>query len=79
LRPHQLDPDSQDWVRALPGTGTQREAALARLHEMLLPVARAELQRRGGQLRIAVLGSSPPARQSGGIWPAPCGARWMSS
>jgi RNA polymerase sigma-70 factor (ECF subfamily) len=50
--PHQLDPGSQEWVRALTGTGAQREAALARLHEMLLRIARAELQRRGGQLRI---------------------------
>ena len=47
-----LDPDSQRWVRSLTGTGEQRETALARLHEMLLRIARSELRRRGGQLRI---------------------------
>jgi RNA polymerase sigma-70 factor (ECF subfamily) len=52
LPPHQFDPGSQEWVQALTGTRAQREAALARLHEMLLRIARAELQRRGGQLRI---------------------------
>jgi RNA polymerase sigma-70 factor (ECF subfamily) len=52
LPPRQLDPGSQEWVQALTGTGAQREAALARLHEMLLRIARSELQRRGGQLQI---------------------------
>jgi RNA polymerase sigma-70 factor, ECF subfamily len=50
--PSGLDPDSQRWVRSLTSTGEQRETALARLHEMLLRIARSELRRRGGQLRI---------------------------
>ena len=50
--PQRLDPDSRQWVRALSGTGPQREAGLARLHELLLRIARAELQRRNGQFRI---------------------------
>jgi RNA polymerase sigma-70 factor, ECF subfamily len=50
--PQRLDPDSRQWVRVLSGTGPQREAGLARLHELLLRIARAELQRRNGQFRI---------------------------
>jgi len=50
--PPRLDPDSRQWVRVLSGTGPQREAGLARLHELLLRIARAELQRRSGQFRI---------------------------
>ena len=50
--PPRLDPDSRQWVRVLSGTGSQREAGLARLHELLLRIARAELQRRSGQFRI---------------------------
>jgi RNA polymerase sigma-70 factor (ECF subfamily) len=48
-----LDPESAEWVRALAGTGSQREAAAARLHEMLLRIARAEVQRRGPRIRLA--------------------------
>jgi RNA polymerase sigma-70 factor, ECF subfamily len=47
-----LDPESAGWLGALAGTGPQREAALARLHEMLLRIARAECGRRGPRLRI---------------------------
>jgi RNA polymerase sigma-70 factor, ECF subfamily len=50
--PPRLDPDSGQWIRVLSGTGPQREAGLTRLHELLLRIARAELQRRRGQLRI---------------------------
>src|ERR1700722_6167083 len=50
--PPRLDPDSGQWVRVLSGTGPQREAGLARLHELLLRIARAELQRRRGQFRV---------------------------
>ena len=50
--PPRSDPDSEQWVRVLSGTGPQREAALVRLHELLLRIARAELQRRSGQFRI---------------------------
>ncbi len=48
-----LDPDSAGWVSALTATGTQREAGLARLHELLLRIARGEANRRGAQLRLA--------------------------
>jgi RNA polymerase sigma-70 factor (ECF subfamily) len=51
--PSRLDPDSAQWVQLLSGTGPQREAALARLHDTLLRIARTELQRRGGRLRVA--------------------------
>jgi RNA polymerase sigma-70 factor (ECF subfamily) len=47
------DADSEQWIRALSGIGAQREAGLARLHEMLLRIARGELRRRGAQLQIA--------------------------
>jgi RNA polymerase sigma-70 factor (ECF subfamily) len=47
-----FDPDSDQWVRVLSGPGPQREAALARLHGLLLRIANGELQRRGGQFRI---------------------------
>ena len=50
--PPRLDTDSGGWIRVLSGTGLQREAGLARLHELLLRIARAELQRRSGQFRI---------------------------
>jgi len=47
-----LDPESAEWVRVLAGTGPLREAALARLHEMLVRIARGEVRRRGPRLRI---------------------------
>jgi RNA polymerase sigma-70 factor, ECF subfamily len=50
--PADLDADSAIWVRSLTGPAERREAALARLHEMLLRIAHRELRRRGGQLRI---------------------------
>ena len=50
--PVDLDADSATWVRSLTGPPEQREAALARLHEMLLRIAHSELRRRSGQLRI---------------------------
>jgi RNA polymerase sigma-70 factor (ECF subfamily) len=53
LGPPRLDPESAEWVRALGGTGAQREAVLARLHELLLRIALGEVRRRGGQLRIS--------------------------
>jgi len=48
-----LDPESAEWVRALGDSGAAREAALARLHEVLLRIALGEMRRRGGQLRIS--------------------------
>ena len=42
-----------DWVIALQSPGTERDDAMARLHETLLRVARSELHRRHGQLNVA--------------------------
>ena len=50
--PPRFDPSSEQWVEMLSGTGSQQEAALERLHDLLLRIARSELQRRAGQLRI---------------------------
>src|SRR5690349_15094811 len=47
------DAESAAWVRALSAGGAGRDDAAARLHAALLRVARAELARRGGQLRIS--------------------------
>jgi RNA polymerase sigma-70 factor (ECF subfamily) len=47
-----LDAESVEWLRVLAGSGPRQEAALARLHEMLVRVARAEVRRRGPRLRI---------------------------
>jgi RNA polymerase sigma-70 factor, ECF subfamily len=47
-----IDPESAEWLGALAGQGPQREAALARLHEMLLRIAHRECRRRGPRLRI---------------------------
>jgi RNA polymerase sigma-70 factor, ECF subfamily len=47
-----LDPESAEWVRSLTGTPAEREAAAARLHEVLLRIARSETRRRG-DLRIS--------------------------
>src|SRR5712691_8382761 len=47
-----LDEESREWLRCLAGTGrdcrgtVERRQALARLHDLLLRAARAELQRR---------------------------------
>jgi RNA polymerase sigma-70 factor, ECF subfamily len=48
----ELDPDSEQWIQMLSGAGLQREEGLARLHALLLRVARGEMRRRGGRLRI---------------------------
>jgi RNA polymerase sigma-70 factor (ECF subfamily) len=50
--PPVLDPDSAEWVRTLTSFGAEREAALARLHELLLRIARRETHRRSSQLRV---------------------------
>jgi RNA polymerase sigma-70 factor, ECF subfamily len=50
--PPRFDPGADPWVQMLSGAGPQREAGLADLHDLLLRIARGELQRRGGQLRI---------------------------
>jgi RNA polymerase sigma-70 factor (ECF subfamily) len=52
VTPPQLDPASAEWVRTLTGLGTERDAALGRLHELLLRIARRETRRRSEQLQI---------------------------
>jgi len=47
-----LDPESAEWCRVLSGTGPRREAALARLHGMLVRIARSEVRRRAPRLHI---------------------------
>src|SRR5215472_7011625 len=47
-----VDPESAEWLGALAGRGARQEAALARLHEMLLRIAQRECRRRGPRLRI---------------------------
>lgn len=47
-----LDAQSGEWLRALAGTGAEREAAVGRLHGLLLRVARNEVRRRGVHLRV---------------------------
>jgi RNA polymerase sigma-70 factor, ECF subfamily len=51
---HALDADSLAWMTALAQTDArERRAAEARLHDMLLRVARGELSRRSSSLRIS--------------------------
>jgi RNA polymerase sigma-70 factor (ECF subfamily) len=45
------DPESVEWLQAL--TGVHPHAAQARLHTLLLRIARSEVQRRSGQLRVS--------------------------
>jgi RNA polymerase sigma-70 factor (ECF subfamily) len=40
------DPESREWVAALSAAGPEREAAVGRLHELLLRAAHFELRRR---------------------------------
>jgi RNA polymerase sigma-70 factor, ECF subfamily len=47
-----VDSESAEWLGALASSGAQREAALGRLHEMLLRVAQRECRRRGPRLRV---------------------------
>ena len=43
---HALDDESRDWLEALTDTGATREAAIERLHALLLRAARFEVARR---------------------------------
>jgi RNA polymerase sigma-70 factor (ECF subfamily) len=49
LERRSLDIESAQWIRDLTDGGLGREEALARLHDMLLRIARSELRRRSGQ------------------------------
>src|ERR1700758_2017677 len=51
--PARLDPESAEWIRVLAVAGPQREAALARLHGMLLRIAQREARPRGPRVLIA--------------------------
>ena len=51
--PAGLDAESAEWLGTLAEAGPRREAALARLHELLVRIARREAARRGPLLRIA--------------------------
>src|SRR5712691_6581086 len=50
--PAGLDAESAEWLQGLAAVGPQREAALMRLHEMLVRIARGEAARRGPRLAI---------------------------
>jgi RNA polymerase sigma-70 factor (ECF subfamily) len=47
-----FDAESAGWLRALAEAGPAREAALTRLHELLVRIARREVARRGPRLAI---------------------------
>jgi len=47
-----LDAESAEWLQALAGSGSRQEAALARLHAMLVRIAHGEVRRRSQRLRI---------------------------
>ena len=47
-----LDPESAGWLFALTGTGAEKEAALERLHGLLVRIACREVARRGPGLQI---------------------------
>jgi RNA polymerase sigma-70 factor, ECF subfamily len=48
----EMDQESTEWLRALTATGTERDAALDRLHERLLRVALQEVRRRSDRTPI---------------------------
>jgi RNA polymerase sigma-70 factor (ECF subfamily) len=48
-----LDAESAEWSQALAGTGPRQEEALARLHGLLVRIARGEVARRGRRLQLA--------------------------
>jgi RNA polymerase sigma-70 factor, ECF subfamily len=48
-----LDPESAEWLWSLSHTGRERESAIARLHNLLLRIARSEMQRRNSSLAIS--------------------------
>jgi RNA polymerase sigma-70 factor (ECF subfamily) len=47
------DPESAEWLRSLGGSAPESEAAQIRLHALLLRIARSEVRRRSGQLKIS--------------------------
>jgi RNA polymerase sigma-70 factor, ECF subfamily len=59
-----LDPESRGWVDGLRPAAAERDAVLARLHGLLLRVARQEAGRRNGWLRLSGPDSDDLARQA---------------
>jgi RNA polymerase sigma-70 factor (ECF subfamily) len=49
----ELDPESAEWVRSLSSGASGNDAAVGRLHAMLVRAARAESHRRSSQLAIS--------------------------
>ena len=49
----ELDAESAQWLQALAEPGAAREAALARLHKLLVRIAQGEAARRGPRLAIS--------------------------
>jgi RNA polymerase sigma-70 factor, ECF subfamily len=52
-RARTIDPESAEWLAALEASGAVREAALMRLHALLLRVAGAEASRRAPEVGVA--------------------------
>ena len=74
-----LDADSSGWLQALGCAGPAREAALGRLHELLVRIARGEVTRRGPRLGITVYRFKTNRMVSDlGFVPAANAARWYS-
>jgi RNA polymerase sigma-70 factor (ECF subfamily) len=48
-----LDAESAEWIASLGAADGRREEALGQLHRMLVRIARAEVRRRSGHLRLA--------------------------
>src|SRR3954469_11924011 len=48
-----LDAVSSEWVRVLSGSGPEHDAAVERLHQLLVGVAQNELRRRRGRTGVA--------------------------
>ena len=48
-----IDAESAEWLRQLGSTGPQREAAVARLHDLLVRIACGEVRRRAPRLQIS--------------------------
>jgi len=50
VKPVPADPESREWLRSLRASGAERDAAVARLHALLLRAARFEVGRRRATL-----------------------------
>jgi hypothetical protein len=77
-----LDPESAGWLGALAGTGPQREAALTRLHEMLLRICPGRERIRGprhcGQRMNGRRNLDDFLRTDRGMWDAPRPRRYCT-